>query len=422
MYETTSLRTRVLRGRALAPRADTPRFDRWSDALIEIDEVGRIAAVRAAPPECDVPETHPGAVLLPGFVDTHVHFPQTRVPGSATGPLLDWLERTVFPEEARFVDRSYAAEVARELCDALISRGTTCAAIYGSSHPEATDALFAELDRRGLRAWAGMTLMDRGAPSELLMPAAWAMEACRALADRWHGRDDGRLRFAVTPRFALSCSPELLRAAGRFATERGLLVQTHLSENRAELEATAAAFPEHGDYLAIYERHGLCHERTIFGHCIWLSDGEWTRLQVRGAAVAHCPDSNFFLGSGCMPLRKALDRGVRVGLGSDVGAGRTFSVPKVAARAYDAALLHDAPVDPEALLWHATLGGTRALGLGDVVGRLLPGYDADLVAVDVPPYVSDEALIDALLFRGDAGPVRATYVRGRLLSPSSSPE
>jgi guanine deaminase len=404
----------LLRGRALAPRADAHRFDLIPDALLEIGADGRFLRVEPAPPGCDVPETHPGAVLLPGFVDTHVHFPQTRVVGSATGPLLDWLARTVFAEESRFAERTYAEVVAREFCDALIAQGTTCAAIYGSSHPEATDALFAELDRRGLRGFAGLTLMDRGAPAEVLMPAPWALEACRALADRWHGHDGGRLQFAVTPRFALSCTSELMRGAGRLAAERGLLVQTHLSENRAEIEATHDVFPECADYLAVYERHGLVGERSIFGHAIWLSEGEWVRMAARNAAIAHCPDSNFFLGSGLMPLRKALDRGVRVGLGSDVGAGRTFSLRRVAARAYDVALLRDAPVAPEALLWHATLGGARALGIADRVGRLAPGYDADLVAVDVPAHAGD--LFDALLFRDDHGPARAAYVRGRRLA------
>lgn len=403
-----------VRGRLLLPQADAPRFDFLPDALLTV-EGGRFAQVEPAPPGCAVPETHPGAVLLPGLVDAHVHFPQTRVLGSASGPLLDWLARSVFPEEARFASRGYAEAVATEFCDALVASGTTCAAIYGSSHPGSTEALFAALDHRGLRAIAGMTLMDRGAPPDLLMPGPWAIEAARALADRWHGHDDGRLQYAVTPRFALSCSPELLRGAGKLAHERGLRVQTHLSENKAEIEATAAAFPECSDYLAVYERHGLCHDRTILGHCIWLSDGEWTRLSMRGAAVAHCPDSNFFLGSGLMPLRAALDRGVRVGLGTDVGAGRTFSVRRVAARAYDAALLRDAPVSPEALLWHATLGGARALGLDDRIGRVAPRHEADLVAVDVPEAATGASLIDALLFRDDAGPVRAAYVRGRRL-------
>jgi guanine deaminase len=399
----------------LCPRAGEPRIDELADATIELDAAGRITAVAPAGPDCTVPETHPGAVLLPGFVDTHVHFPQLRVLGSATGPLLEWLERTVFPEEARFAHRAYAAAVARELCDSLIAQGTTCAAIYSSPHPGATDALFDELDRRGLRAFAGLTLMDRGAPPENLLAPAAALEACAVLHERWHGRDRGRLAFSVVPRFALSCSESLLRGAADFAARHGLLVQTHLSENRDELRATAAAFAGAPDYLAVYEDHGLVGARSVLAHCIWLSGAEWDRVATRSAAVAHCPDSNFFLGSGVMPLARAAARGIRIGLGSDVGAGRTFSLRRVAAAAYDAALIAEAPVPPEDLLWRATAGGAQALGLEHAIGRIAPGLDADLVAIDAPAGATGIALIDHLLFRHDAGPVRATYVRGRRL-------
>ena len=399
----------------LCPRAGEPCFDELADATIEIDGGGRIAAVAPAAPGCAIPETHPGAVLLPGFVDTHLHFPQTRVIGSASGPLLEWLQRSVFPEEARFTERAYAEEVARDFCDALIAQGTTCAAIYSSSHPGATDALFAELDRRGLRAFAGLTLMDRGAPAANLLEPAAALDACAALHERWHGRDRGRLNFSVVPRFALSCSETLLRGAADFAARHELLVQTHISEHRDELLATAAAFPGAADYLAVYEHHGLVGARTILAHCIWLSGSEWDRVAERDAAVAHCPDSNFFLGSGCMPLAKAASRGIRIGLGTDVGAGRTFSMRRVAAAAYDAALVVEAPVSPQELLWRATAGGARALGLDRAIGRIAAGFDADLVAVDVPAAATGSALIDGLLFRHDAGAVRATYVRGRRL-------
>jgi guanine deaminase len=410
----SDLVTRTLRGRVLCPRADEPRVDELADATIDLDAAGRILAVGPAAPDCPVPETHPGAVLLPGFVDTHLHFPQTRVIGSASGALLEWLERSVFPEEARFAERAYAAEVAREFCDALIAQGTTCAAVFSSPHPGATDELFAELDRRGLRAFAGLTLMDRGAPPPNLLDPAAALDACATLHERWHGHDRGRLSFSVIPRFALSCSDALLRGAADFASRHGLLVQTHISENRDEIRATAAVFPEHEDYLAVYEHYGLVGARTILAHCIWLSNAEWDRVAARDAAVAHCPDSNFFLGSGCMPLRAALDRGVRVGLGTDVGAGRTFSVRRVAAAAHDAALVRGEGVTPQELLWLATRGGAIALGEGARLGCIAAGFEADLVAIDAPKGEL-ERVVDALLFRHDAGPVRATVVRGRLL-------
>lgn len=415
-------RARRLRGRLLCPRPAEARVELIADGLLEIDAVGTIAAVGPAPVGCDEPESYPGAVLLPGFVDTHLHFPQTRILGSASGPLLPWLERSVFPEEARFAEARYAAAVAWEFCEQLVRHGTTTAAIYSSSQPIAAEMLFCELDRRGLRALAGLTLMDRGAPDELLLASGPALAACTALVERWHGRDRGRLQFCVTPRFALSCTPALLRGAAALAERHGLPVQTHLAENPDELVATAQAFPDSADYLAVYEDHGLCGPRSLFAHCIHLSEAAWDRMATRGVAVAHCPDSNFFLGSGCMSLQAPVSRGIRVGLGTDVGAGRSFSLRQVMASAHDAALAVGARVGAEALLWYATRGGARALGLGNV-GCLAPGHEADIVAVDVPEYVQatgeDDAdharLYDAIAFRRDAGPARAVLVRGQVL-------
>jgi guanine deaminase len=407
----------VLRGRALFPHAKEGRFDLISDALIEIDDYGIIRAAGPAPSGCNVPESHPGTVLLPGFIDTHIHFPQTRILGSASGPLLDWLERSVFPEEARFADHAYAEAVAREFCGRLIAQGTTCAAVYSSSHPGATDALFHELERSGLRAISGLTLMDRGAPGAVLLSAPAAADACEQLLGRWHGHDRGRLGFSVIPRFALSCTPELLKMASELARRHQLLIQTHISENQVEIQETLRAFPSAKDYLDVYESFGLVGERTLLAHCIWLSPSEWERAGALGAAVAHCPDSNFFLGSGCMGLRRAAEH-CRVGLGTDMGAGRTFSLRRISARGFDAAQLLGAPIAPEELLWRATTGGAAALGLDSRVGQIATGFEADLTAVDAPDGLSRHQLIDSLLFDEDAGPVRATWVRGRLLTTS----
>lgn len=383
------------------------------DALVEVDEEGRIASVGPAGLGCTVAETLPGTVWMPGFVDTHLHFPQTRVLGRSSGALLDWLERTVFREEARFTDKAYASAVAAEMCRNLVAQGTTTASIYGSSHPVATAELFSTLARVGLRAQAGMTLMDRGAPAALCLDAETALVACEALVSQWHGHDDDRLRFCVTPRFALSCTPKLMRGAAELASRHDLPVQTHLSENTAEIAAVGEAFPEAAHYLGVYSDHGLCDDRTIFGHCIHLSDPEWDLLVSQRSAVAHCPDSNFFLGSGAMPLRAAMDRGARVGLGTDVGAGRSFSLRRIAAAAYDASLVRGARVPPAELLWLATAGGAEALGLGERIGRVAVGYEADLIAVSVPETDDLETLLDALVFRHDAEPVKFVMVRGR---------
>jgi guanine deaminase len=411
-----SSRPTTLRGRVLAPHPTQRRLEHHADAVVELDAAGTITSIAPAGPDCTVAETWPGAVILPGFVDAHVHYPQTRILGSASGPLLPWLHASVFPEEARFVDLAHAAAVAEEFCAALVAQGTTTAAIYGSSHPPATEVLLHALDRHGLRAIVGPTLMDRDAPAPLLLPAADAHAACEALCARFHGHDGGRLQLSAVPRFALSCTPALMHEAAALAHAHGLCVQTHVSENLDEIAATRAAFPEHPDYLAVYEAHGLVGPRTILAHCIHSTDDEWARMQAHDVAIAHCPDSNFFLGSGQMPLRRALALGLRVGLGTDVGAGRTFSLRRVAAAAYDAALVRGEPVAPEELLWLATRGGARALGLGARVGCIAPGFQADLVAVDVPPGTRDAAaLVDALVFRHDAGPVRATLVAGRAL-------
>ncbi len=403
-----------VRGRVLAPDPTEHTLVEWPDAVIEIDASGKISSVDHAPPDCTVPTTWPGSVILPGMVDTHLHFPQTRVIGSASGPLLPWLQTSVFPEEARFSDPDYATAVADQMCQALIDQGTTLAGIYSSAHPSATEILLSALDRSGLRAVSGVTLMDRHAPPEVLLDAPAALTACTTLIERWHGSDDGRIQVSMIPRFAINCTPELLAGAGQLADAHGLLIQTHISENLDEIEQTAALFPDSRDYLGVYEDHGCAGPRTVLAHCIHLSDDEWSRVAARDIAVAHCPDSNFFLGSGCMPLHAALDRGIRVGLGTDVGAGRTFSIRRVAASAYDASLIREATVSPERLLWLATRGGSRVLCQDDRLGCIAPGFEADLVAVDVPP-LPFGPLLDALLFRHDAGPVRATMIRGRVL-------
>jgi guanine deaminase len=408
-----------LRGAFLCPGAERGSFRLLRDGVLRISEEGRIESLEPAPIGSDDAPTTPGCVWMPGFVDTHVHFPQTRALGRSSGTLLKWLEKTIFSEEARFADDAYASDVAREFCGHLLRQGTTSASIYGSSHASATELLFQELERSGLRAQAGLCLMDRGAPDELCVPAEQALRESEALARRWDGRDHGRLRFCVTPRFALSCSPELLRGAAALSVKLSLPVQTHLSENLEEIEAVSRQFPENTSYLETYDAHGLCHERSLFGHAIHLSESEWQLMASRRAAVSHCPDSNFFLGSGTFRLSEAERHGVRVGLGSDVGAGRTFSMRRIASSAYDAALLQGRKLDPAEVLWLATVGGAEALGWSETVGRLEPGMEADLVAIECRAAgeagATREEILDALVFNTDDCPVRETWVRGRKL-------
>ena len=411
---------RAIRARILTPLADgSTRF--LPDGVLHLDGA-RIGAVEAwDPSSLSQPRVHEAGplldlrhcVLVPGFVDTHVHYPQTRVIGSASGPLLDWLKRTVFPEEARFRDGNYARAVAAELTGRLLAAGTTTAAIFSSSSPHATDTLFAALDAAGLRGLAGLTLMDRACPDALSLPAEEALAACERLIARWHGHDAGRLGFAITPRFALSCSRPLLEGAARIARAHGLLIQTHIAENPAEGVAVLEAHPWARDYLGVYEETGLIGPRTLLAHAIHLSPSEWDRAAAAGAAVAHCPDSNFFLGSGRMRLVEARDRGIRVGLGSDVAAGRSFDMRRAMAHAYDNALCLGERMTPAALLRLATLGGAEALGLDGVTGSLEAGKEADFVALRLPEYATDEEAILGLIAFADVGRVERVFVRGR---------
>jgi guanine deaminase len=404
---------RAYRGRVLTPHGSAGALRFFADGLLVV-EGGRIVSVGSYADDaalCAVLDLRP-AVLLPGFVDTHLHFPQTRVIGSASGPLLDWLDHTVFPEEARFRDQGYARGVAGELVTRLLAAGTTTSAIFSSSSEQATNVLFEALDHAGLRATAGLTLMDQACPEGVCVPADEALAACERLVARWHGHDDGRLTFAVTPRFALSCSRALMEGAARIAKDHGLLVQTHIAENAAEGAAVLAAHPWGGDYLGIYEKTGLLGPRTVLAHAIHLSASEWDRVAALGVSVAHCPDSNFFLGSGRMRLDEAASRGVPVGLGSDVAAGRSFDLRRAMAHCYDNALALGTRLAPARLLTLATLGGAAALGLAAETGSLEAGKSADFIAVSLPEYVDTEAAILGQLAFGGSGRVERVFVRG----------
>jgi guanine deaminase len=410
---------RAYRGRLITAVTEGASLRYLDDALLVV-EGGRIIRVDPWEEGAFAGPAHDlrPAVLVPGFVDTHLHFPQARVVGSAGAPLLEWLEGTVFPEEARFRDEAYARAVAAELTARLAAAGTTTACLYSSSDERATHVLFEALAASGLRAVAGLTLMDQRCPEALRVPRAEALAACDRLASSWHGHDGGRLAFAITPRFALSCSRALMEDAARLAEERGLIVQTHLAESPAE---GAAVLAEHGfapDYLAVYERVGLVGPRTILAHAIHLSGAEWDRIAALGASVAHCPDSNFFLGSGRMRLDEAQARGVRVGLGSDVAAGRSFDLRRAMSYAYDNALSVGHRVRAAELFTTATLGGARALGLGDRIGSLEPGKEADFLAIDLPDRGGGEAAVLAQLAFADEGRVTRAFVRGEPVLPA----
>jgi guanine deaminase len=322
-------------------------------------------------------------VLLPGLVDTHVHFPQVRVIGALGMPLLEWLDTSALPEETRLAAPEYASEVAREFIRSLVSAGTTTALVFGSHFAEAVDALFAEASRVGVRVTSGLVVSDRLLPGELLTTSERSYDEALRLAERWHGV--GRTRYAVTPRFSYSASDELLDSCAAVLKDvAGACFTSHVNENVAEVAAVAQLFEQADHYVGTYDRHGLVGPRSVLAHNVHATDQELALLGARGAAVAHCPTSNAALGSGLFPMRPHLDHGVRVALGSDVGAGTGFCLFKEGLQAYFMQQLlgpHGIPLTAPHLLHLATRAGALALGLGDSVGDLGVGKQFDAVWV-----------------------------------------
>ena len=353
-------------------------------------------------------------LIMPGFVDLHLHLPQLDVRGRDGAELLEWLERYVYPAERAFADPEVARATSERLFRELARCGTTCAMIYSSVHARSTEIAFEVAARMGHRAIIGKVLMDRNSLPELLEPPERALEESLRLYERWEGYDRGRLHYAFAPRFAPACSEELLREIARVARERGAYIQTHLAETEAELEWVRRLFPGYGSYTEIYFKLGLLGPRTVVGHAIHLSEEERGLLARTGTKVAHCPSANLFLHSGRMDLEGLLKRGIAVGLGSDVGAGPSLSMFDVMRDMY---YLNRVP--PLQAIYHATLGGARALGLEGEIGSFAPGKEADFIIVDPAPLISPRAgieeILSQLIFRGDDRQITATYVRGREL-------
>ena len=274
-----------------------------------------------------------GALVVPGFVDTHVHVPQVDVIASYGSQLLDWLERYTFPAERRFVDVAHARAAADFFLDRLLENGTTTASAFCTVHPGSVDAFFSAAEARGLLMVAGKCLMDRHAPDGLRDTAEGGVEDSRALIERWHGR--GRARYSITVRFAVTSTLEQLALAGRLAAEHPTVhVQSHVAENRDEVAWVARLFPERRSYLDVYDHHGLLRERAVYAHCIWLDDADRARMTASGSAVSFCPTSNLFIGSGLYDLRRGIAAGNRIGLGTDVGGGTSYSMLRTLGEAY----------------------------------------------------------------------------------------
>lgn len=361
------------------------------------------------------------ALITPGFIDTHIHYPQTGMIASYGEQLLDWLDTYTFPTERAFADKVHAGEVAQVFLRELLRNGTTTALVFGSVHKESVDAFFEQAHKLDLRMIAGKVLMDRNAPDYLTDTAESGYADSKELIERWHGK--GRLHYAVTPRFAPTSTPEQLALAGKLFQEYpDLYMHTHLSENRKEIEWVRELFPERKGYLDVYDHHGLIGARSVFAHGVHLCDDECQRLSETGSAVAFCPTSNLFLGSGLFDLEKVEGFGVRVGLGTDVGAGTSFSQLQSLNEAYKVMQLQGKKLDPFKSLYLATLGGARALYLDDRIGSLQPGKDADFVVLDykATPLIeyrlsqarSLEERLFALMTLGDDRAVKETYAAG----------
>ncbi|PIA73169.1 guanine deaminase [Ectopseudomonas toyotomiensis] len=400
-------------------------YEYFEDGILLIEN-GKVAQVGAAaellPKLAGVEiQHHRDALITPGFIDTHIHYPQTGMIASYGEQLLDWLNTYTFPTEQQFEDKAHASDVAAIFLKELLRNGTTTALVFGTVHPQSVDAFFEQADKLNLRMIAGKVLMDRNAPDYLTDTAEIGYAESKALIERWHGK--GRLHYAVTPRFAPTSTPEQLELAGKLLGEYpDLYMHTHLSENRKEIEWVKELFPERKGYLDVYDHHKLIGPRAVFAHGVHLCDDECKRLAETGSAVAFCPTSNLFLGSGLFDLNKLEAHGVRVGLGTDVGAGTSFSQLQSLNEAYKIMQLQGKKLDPFKSLYLATLGGANALYLDDKLGNFLPGKDADFLVLDynATPLISYrmqqarslEERLFALTMLGDDRAVKETFAAG----------
>jgi guanine deaminase len=363
-----------------------------------------------------------GCVVSPGFIDTHMHLPQFDLIGAHGMALLDWLDRVTFPNEARWADADYAAEMTERVIDQLLSVGTTSFAAYATVHHEATRCALGCCARRGLRAVVGQVLIDQEAPDSMLRDAGECIAETEALLNDWPSRPEqraggNRVSTAVTPRFAITCSEGLLKAAGDLARKHDAYIQTHLAEMRAELEAVARL---HGgpDYTSVYHKAGLLTPRTLLGHCIYLSDAERALLAETGSVASHCPTANSFLRSGTMDRKQLLDAGVSLSLGSDIGGGYERSMVRVA-RAMIEATFYASPEEQHApsaaeAWWQATAGNADAMGWPDT-GRIQENAEADVVILrpDIPWQTAHDPL-GMILFAYDDRWVKKTIVNGEV--------
>lgn len=404
------------------------------DSLAQRDDVSGL--MRLCPPRVVT------GLMMPGFIDTHVHFPQLDIIASYGHCLIDWLNTYTFPAEQRFADPAHAAEVAEVFLDELIRHGSTSAQVFATSHATSADALFTAAQARGMRLHAGRVMMDRNAPPALLDSGVTSLKDDERLIADWHGRD--RLGYVLTPRFAPTSTPAQLKAAGALLkSQPDLHLQTHLAENLDEVKWVAELFPDSRDYLAVYEDVGLSHERTTFAHGIHLDDGMRSRIAARGASIAFCPTSNLFLGSGLFDRASARTLGMNISIATDVGGGSSLCQLESLKAAYQVGQLHGAvahdvegltqcanqPLTPWQGFYQLTLGNARAMRLEDKIGHLRLGMEADVIVLDpaATPLLARrtrwgrkdqvplEEVLFALMMLGDDRVIREVHVAGRCM-------
>lgn len=424
----------LIRGRLLSFRAapqhitDTDSYQYEVDGAVLVENgliiaSGAYAQVKEKASDAALEVDHRPHLIMPGFIDCHVHFPQMQVIGSYAANLLEWLNTYTFPEECRFVETAHAERIATHFFDEFLRQGTTTAVAYCSVHKTSADAFFAESARRGTRMIAGKVMMDRNAPQGLLDTPQSGYDETRELIESWHGR--GRNMVAITPRFAITSTPEQMERTQALAYEfPDLHIQTHLSENREEIDFTTSLYPESIDYTDIYARYGLLGKKTLFGHAIHLSEREADALSESGSVAVHCPTSNLFLGSGLFPLKaiQRREKPVRVAVATDIGGGTSYSMLRTMDEAYKIQQLLGERLNPLESFYHMTLGNAKALSLADKIGTLEPGTEADLVVLNASATPAMALKMEAVttlteeLFLmqtlGDDRVVMETYVAG----------
>jgi len=426
----TDVKRRAFRGEILhlvddPAIADTKAHEHWSDGLLvvadgRVERCGDATALLSDTGALDIVDCR-GKLIVPGFIDAHVHYPQTDVIAAYGEKLLEWLTRYTFPVERRFADAAHARDVADFFIAELLRNGTTTAAVFATVHPESVDAFFASAQAQGARMIAGKVMMDRNCPPELCDTAEGAYDDSKALIERWHGRD--RLSYAVTPRFAPTSTERQLELAGRLLDEHeGLYLQSHVAESADEVKWVGQLYPWSRSYLDVYDHFGLLRERAIYAHCLHLNDTDRARMGATGAAMAFCPTSNLFLGSGLFDLDAARKHGVAVAVGTDIGGGTSFSMLRTLDEAYKVAQLLHHRLSPLGALYLATLGGARALHLDERIGNFAIGKEADFVVMDAAatPLLARrmkstqtiEERLFALIMLGDDRCVFETYLMG----------